>query len=380
MGFLFLITKKAFHTRHLKVLCLAGVVLASSFYGAALNGFDLGATFYAIRLICLVLCGVQIGEIFFSKFGDSIIDFYKIISVLYTVQASFGFFIYIIFRESAFFWAFLGRLGIACGGDPHVGRFVSVYFDPNFYSVIAIIPFIAMLRLVYLNPSARKFIYLGFLSLSIFLTWSRSGIATLFMLLACLAYDYISSIRFFLIRTKILFGVFVGFVAASSIVLFRSYDATFFFLRLSGLKGDGSAFSRWNSLKTGLEIFGQHPMFGVGYNYLRKYLAEGSHSSIDSSVLSTFANFGLVVSMLFVCVFVVYWYKFRKSIEVIRIKNRELYVVGGIYSVYLLIVVCFSSLFNNILYYQFWLVPMVAIYTYLSFCIKKTKISFLKNQ
>jgi hypothetical protein len=374
--FLRLALRRSFYTCHLKLLCVSGVILGSSLYGAALNGFDLGATFYAIRLILLIVCGFQVGEIFFNRFGDSLLSFYKAINYYYTIQAIFGFCIYIAFRDSQLLWAFLGRLGVSYGGDPHIGRFVSVYLDPNFYSVIAIIPLIAMLRLVRLSPSKKNYSCLVIVLLSFLFTWSRSGMATLFILLFYLLYNRMAKFRTILIGCKILLSIFIVLLSAIIIVAWRFNDATFFFLRLIGFSVDKSAIGRWDSFKSGLEILYQHPILGVGYNYLRKYLAEGSHSSIDSSVLSTFVNFGPVVSMLFICVLVIYLYKFIRSCESVKIKNREICFVGNIYSVYLLTVIMFSSLFNNILYYQFWLIPMVAIYTYLSLCIKKLRVIY----
>lgn len=379
LSFLRLVMRRTFYMSHLKLLCVAGIVLGSSLYGAALNGFDLGATFYAIRLILLILCGLQIGEIFFNRFGDSLLNFYNALSYYYTIQAILGFCIYIAFRDSQLLWMFLGRFGITYGGDPHIGRFVSVYLDPNYYSVIALIPFIAMLRLIRFDPSRKNYSCLGVLLLSFLFTWSRSGMATLFVLIFYLLYVRLAKVSPFLFGRKVLFVGCLGVISIVMIFTWRFNDATYFFSRLIGFTVDKSAIGRWDSFKSGLEILFQHPVLGVGYNYLKNHISTG-HSSIDSSILSTFTNFGLPASSLFVCVFVIYWYKFKRSCEIVKTKNREIYLVGNMYSVYLLTVIIFSSLFNNILYYQFWLIPMVAIYTYLSLCIKKIKISVLRGQ
>jgi hypothetical protein len=351
-------------------LCIAGIVCFYSLYGAILNGFDLGSTLYAIRLICLVVCGVQIGEIFFNKFGDSIQDFYAALSRYYTVQALFGFLIYIAFRDAQLFWVFLQQLGITYGGDPHIGRFVSIYFDPNFYAVIGLIPFISMVRLIYLKPTNKNFLCLGILVFSILLTWSRSGLATFFMLLTYMLYKRLSQSGVLLFKRKA-FGFFVLlFVCVFVVCLFRFYDVSFFFSRLAGVKTDGSALSRWNSFKMGLEVLCDYPLLGVGCNYLRKHIYT-EFSSVDSSVLTTFANFGVIFSVAFVCVFAFYLYRFRLLCEIVGQKSKELDVAGGLYSFYLIVVVVFASLFNNILYFQFWLIPMVAVFTYFTLCVNK---------
>lgn len=363
--------KETYSFRHLKFLFVAGIILCSSAYGAVLNGFDLASTLYAVRLVCLILCGVLIGEIFFNKFGTSIVDFYKSISFYFTVQMSIGFLIYICFRDSRAFWLFLSYLGVTYNGDPHMGRFLSVYFDPNFYAAIAVIPFIAMYRLARLSCSYKNYLRLGFLTLSIVLTWSRSGIATLFILLFFLFFNFILKLKRYLFKNKMVLGIIAGLIIAGIALILRFEDASVFFVRLITVRTENSAFSRWYSFSLGLDVFCQYPLFGVGYNYLSQFV-KGllSGSSIDSSVLATFVNFGLIQSTLFAFLFSFYVHKFRTSYSAIKSKSPELFTACNLYLVYLLSIVVFASVFNNLLYFQFWLVPMIAIFTYLSLCLR----------
>ena len=154
----------------------------------------------------------------------------------------------------------------------------------------------------------------------------------------------------------------------------RFDDAFRFFSKLIHTRTDGTAFARGDSFKLGLAILSDYPLFGVGYNYLRLFV-KGilGGSSVDSSVLATVVNFGLIPSSLFVVMFVVWSVNFISSYNSLKEKDKEVFLSSRAFFAYLLFVIIFTCHFNNVLYYQFWLVPVVAIFTYYSLCIKQIK-------
>jgi len=372
--FLRLITDNRFNFRYVKFLGIALVLFASSFYGAILNKFDFGSTLYSVRLILMILAGIQMGELFFKKFGCAIENFYRYISSLYFVLTILGFGIYFVFRHSTEFWQVLAGIGIIFGGDPHIGRYVSVYFDPNYFAAIGSIPFITMYRLNCLGPSIRTVIKLSILSLSVWLSWSRSGIATFFFMAVYFFVEWFMQNRMRILKNKWLFNICGGLVFFAVALAIRFDDAFRFFSKLIHTRTDGTAFARWDSFKLGLAILSDYPLFGVGYNYLRLFV-KGilGGSSVDSSVLATVVNFGLIPSSLFVVMFVVWSVNFISSYNSIKEKDKEVFLSSRAFFAYLLFVIIFTCHFNNVLYYQFWLVPVVAIFTYYSLCIKQIK-------
>src|SRR5579872_1196726 len=157
-------------------------VFSSMMFGSFYNGVHLPSLMYGIRLIGMVFSGIVIGNLLFRKYGFSIRDFLKYFESVYLKNLFLGMVIFIFFPSSRSFWLFLSNFGIQFNGDPHIGRFVSTYFDPNYFGAICCIPFLISLHLCK-NFSEKKGKWKPFLFfLGALFTWSRSGIATLLFL------------------------------------------------------------------------------------------------------------------------------------------------------------------------------------------------------
>jgi hypothetical protein len=345
------------------------IIVLSSFHGALLKGFHYSSTLYAIRLIFIILSGIQVGEVFYNQFQSSIEKLYKFISSVYFIHVLLGFVIYFVFRKSIHLWAFLESLGFLFKGDPHSGRFVSTYLDPNYFSAIALIPFIAMYRLNHIHPSFSNQFRLIAVTLSIILAWSRSGIATFLFIITYFIY-----VRFLLQNTKHLklkwainiTGLFIFVVLIFCI--FRNEMGVFFY-RLIHLSRDESALARVSSFSSGIHIIFQHP-FGIGYNYSSLY---NDFPFVDSSILNTFITFGSVFSFLILILFVLYLIRFRINVKKVKQTHKEIYFASKAYHIYLLFCILFASQFNNLLYYQYWLIPIISLFTYFSLCFRRIR-------
>lgn len=107
-----------------------------------------------------------------------------------------------------------------------------------------------------------------------------------------------------------------------------------------------------------------HPLFGVGYNYLALYMEEyNSLSSVDSSPLATLINFGTIPCLGITLVFFIWA---LKGLRRFAQKEELLSKFFRWFLCYTIIVLFFSSQFNNILYYQFWLLPVISIFSFLN--------------
>lgn len=329
---LYALTMPIFFCRLRKSMWALLAICLSTLYGALLNGLDVASVFYAGKLCAMIAAGVVIGEIFLKQMTqDEVIDFFLRIFVIIFFL---GVVIFVVFPKAHQFFAMLDYYGVHFIGDPHQRRFISPFFDPNYYAAIACIP------LIMTWVRGKKLLFWCFLA-SILLTFSRSGIAT------CLA------LLLFQIR-KLPILVFLLLCGCC----FYFEELMVFFERLLELGSDPSALARLETFQTGLQFFWQHPFFGVGYHYLSPlFFLEFGRLSPDSSLLITLIDFGLIPTLFFAAC-ALFW-----SIQQFHKKLGPLFKWLFLYAV---ICLFFTSLFNNLLYYQYWLIPMIALFTFLT--------------
>jgi O-antigen ligase len=165
-------------------------------------------------------------------------------------------------------------------------------------------------------------------------------------------------------------------ILALPILAFFSFDTlAILFDRIVGVKTDESALVRLASFEDGMSIFESYPFFGIGYNFLSvKMFALRGNSSVDSSVLATLINFGLVPTIGF-CVFL--FLKVRKFLrkanlfyKLGKIDKAEIFLIRT-FLIYVIICVVFVSQFNNLIYYQYWIFPVIMIAEFFGQCIRK---------
>jgi hypothetical protein len=310
---------------------LLGIAL-SILYGSLLHGFDLTSILYGGKLIAMIVSGIVVGDLLCKRFSlEEGIDFF--LKIFFCILV-FGAIIFFVFPQAHHFFAFLDQYGVHFTGDPHKRRFISPFFDPNYYATIACIPLIL--------TWVRKKNILFFLFLaSILLTFSRSGIAT------CLALLLLQMRR---LPILLLLGV--------TLSCFYFNDWMVFIERIAHFTTDPSALARAETFQTALQFFWKHPFFGIGYHYLAPlFFLEFGRLAPDSSLLITLIDFGLIPTLLF-ALYGIYW-------SIRQFHKKQQTVFSWLY-IYLLLCILFTSHFNNLLYYQYWLVPMIALFTFLN--------------
>ncbi len=356
--FFVVIPKKAF----LKLFSFLLVVVFSFLYGCMLNGFDLRASLYALRLILFGLSSYSLALICLELFQGSVEKFFFFLYKAYFLGAIIGFLLYIVFPSSSLLWDVLANYHIGFRGDPHEGRFVSVYFDPNYYCAIA---GFAFLIASYLYQATKNLWYLcgcGVFFISGILTWSRSGIVLLCSVLFYKVFFGVCKGRYTK-RGLLLCSVFC--LGMPLFVLFYLEDMQFFIHRTLTFFEEDSALCRLETFRLGLDLFFQNPLLGVGLGFLYQYTqGQVSLSSLDSSLLSLLVQIGLIPFLL-ASLYVVY-----RGIGVMSVnsfwkqrKHNNDFFSWLIF--YIGIVVIFSSQFNNILFYPFWLLPLLTTYVFI---------------
>lgn len=176
------------------------------------------------------------------------------------------------------------------GWDPHVGRLLSTWFDPNFLAGwLALLITVALAVALALPWSRARWWWLaiGVMTLAVVLTFSRSGY------LALIAGTGLVT----LMRSRAIF--FLGLLAAiATIFLIPRVQE-----RVVGIRTvDETAQLRIVSWQNAFEVIDDHPWFGVGYNLYRYVQVEygflddtkiHSASGSDSSLLSVWVTTGV---------------------------------------------------------------------------------------
>jgi putative inorganic carbon (hco3(-)) transporter len=183
------------------------------------------------------------------------------------------------------------------GWDDHLFRLTSTFFDPNFAAAcISLLCFsISIFFFSYFHTIQNK-LFLGglyiFAFISLLLTYSRSG----FVMFAIG-----TIISFFLLNKKRLILVILGCLAFGIFLIPKNLGS-------SGVElwRTASIFARTEAAKQAINIFFDHPLFGIGFNAYRYVQREYgfaddsnwqvSHSGAgtDNSFLFVLATTGLV--------------------------------------------------------------------------------------
>ncbi len=342
------------------------LIFFSFLQGVFIQGFELVPFMYCFRLIATLAAGIVLGHIFSEKYQG---DLWGLLSWLlkgYLVAAVCSYAMYLIFPNSKVLWEVLEQYGIKFVGDPHVKRFVSVYFDPNYYAAIACIPFLISTALYFHRKNFRYLFSAVFFFLTISLTNSRSGIAT-FLISAFFATLIYGNPQVILkVRSYRYFFLVLLLCLTAFFILFSEKIFSIVGSRVATMAEDESAGARWWSFLTGVKLIQEHPFFGVGYNYIRPF-----HIIIDSSVLFFMTCFGIIPFFgmaLFSVSFLFQLYsKFKRNSQCVAVKK-----FAYTFLIYVVSVIVFCSFFNNVIFYTFWLVPAMILLVFMKKYSTKT--------
>ncbi len=198
------------------------------------------------------------------------------------------------------------------GWDPHVGRMLSTWFDPNFLGgFLSFIAVIAGGLALYTNGKQRIVLWTlaAFFSIGVVLTFSRSGYVAFVAGVSVLT--FLKSRRLFLLLV----------VAAGLVVMSvpRVQERV-----LGAFQVDVTAQTRIVSWKNALSVYVDHPVFGVGYNTYRyvqvdygfqKDAADHSAGGSDSSLLTVLVTTGPIGFLVYCWMLWAYasiaWQSFR---------------------------------------------------------------------
>ena len=333
---------------------------------------------YPYRMLCYLFISIFIINNI-SNYSNTLL---KIMLYYTLVLVSIGFIIYYKFPYLSHLWAILLRYNIYFPNpDPHIYRFVSTFFDPNFLAAFLVLPIIYLIYMITVGSKNEKvvgWIILFVVFRAFMLTFSRSGYLTLGLTIVSLCIMKNSVVETFnkkiLLRNIAFFvGITILFLCVEEIMggntLSRIVERSHIISKSqtapqsssiseveSKIVVEPSAAARIENWKVGLEIFYKHPLMGVGYNnygnvarYINQSIAESQLFGNDSSWILILATTGIIGFALFLLGYVL------AIINLIKISRSNLYdpnmrIMSSSLTVYL-ISLAVSTNFNNFLFY-----------------------------
>ncbi|MBF7696390.1 hypothetical protein, partial [Acinetobacter rathckeae] len=150
------------------------------------------------------------------------------------------------------------------------------------------------------------------------------------------------------------------------LVLFNSYVSERIIGRFSNTSvNDGSTFARIESFNIGNYLFWKEPFLGYGYNFsinLQKQL-RGGGIALDSSLQTILVSFGFIGSTFLGLIIVAFIYSLYQKYK--KQDNQQRKMIYSCYILYLIVSILFMSIFNQLMLYPFWLIPIVSFGIYL---------------
>lgn len=263
---------------------VAGTVIAASHYALPEAGL---ITAYAVRLVSTLLLFPAL-LLFVQDIRLEKLVHHSLVMVVSSV-AILGLVQWLFIRDLTFLTQW--------GWDPHQGRLVSTWLDPNFVGI-----FFAMMLPWFI---ARKSWWVVGIMPALLLTSSRSSFVALALAVLCLSP--------FLLLGLLKQAKHAAFIITSSIAGLSLIALVIAILLLGSraqslLKEDPTVNLRLDSLHTAWNVIENHPWVGVGYN---AYQFAGMHSTqqvdfsihsragADNSYLTLWATTGLIGLFLF---------------------------------------------------------------------------------
>ena len=341
------------------------IVITSFTYGSLVNKFEINSLIYVIRLILLIMSGFFIGKTFFTiavRGKNLIFDFYISSYVFISV---FSLIILFLFPDSTRLWDFMGSFGSNFRGDPHQNRLVSVYLDPNYYGAIICFPISILLGKLILNQNLKDLSSLLIMVASLVLSGSRSGLGALLIILV---YHTVIIINISLERrtVNLKLSLSILFIALTGMILYPNFSPYFqrTISRISNIKSDESAFVRFDSFEIGNKYIFENPVFGTGYNYFLKIAKKDRGlNALDSSLQNILVNFGIPTFLFLSSLLLRWFFKINYYNRMLNLPEKQMF---SSFIVYLLVTFLFTSAFNNVLFYSFWLVPVISFSTFMN--------------
>ena len=329
------------------------------------NGEYIKSIIYSIRIVLQLSATLMFASVLLSKYKKDILKVFNVIIYTFLGYTVVGWTMLLAFPESYKLWEVLADIGIKFNGDPHISRFMGTFFDPNYISSILIIPILICVY-IYFNCEQVKrdwiyLIYSIYFTVCMLFTYSRSGILGLaissFIIMFIFVYRIVKKREKFDKKAKILSITAVSMLIV--VLIFKAETIIRLISRFSNIFNDPSAQHRFIDFSKGIKFMFSSfyvSLFGIGYNYVQ-YDLDTVLGALDSSIINTFICFGFIGTSILMYFLIKYFKKIiqgYKKLDSKFIKYFMVYIIAAL-------VICN---FNNLLYYQFFIIPLLTLLNY----------------
>ncbi|MEX2209757.1 MAG: O-antigen ligase family protein [Patescibacteria group bacterium] len=264
------------------------------------------------------------------------------------------------------------------GWDPHIGRLLSTFYDPNLFGMFAILAMGFVLAKYCFKPDrSRARLYLVLFAagwLALYLTYSRSAWVAGLIAIPAIAWKR-SRLAAFLIAAVFVAALFVPtrlsdrFETVPSLADTSRYsDEGFECDERRDRECDPTGSTRISSVQEGFELALQNPVIGVGYNAYgfapveeqdeqgRTIVRRNSSHGSDISLLNIWATTGLVGLGLMLAFLV---QVLRGLFGVAGGRGEDAWIATAL--LWFTLAFIAASFFNNVLLYTLLLVPWLLL-------------------
>ncbi len=298
---------------------------------------------YGIRILHLLLITCVISKVL----SDNGIDLIRVILHCYSMVCFIGFFQLIVFPIAFDWYSVFNQIGAYWPNpDPHQGRMLSTYLDPNFLASCLCIPASISLFKWRNDSNSRYVLYFALFAIAIVMTNSRSG----FLGLAVVVFYFsITSLR----GKTFLKSIFMVGCALCALCALCAFEAEVL-SRIMSISSDASAGARFVSWDFSLKAFSSNPLLGVGFNLIGAF-----RENVFQGIVTDSAGYGVDSSLLLILVctgltgFVYAIYVLLKDVFGMTNAFGDKTILRALMAVGLSALIICN--FNNLLFYPLWL-------------------------
>lgn len=329
----------------LSSLCFAGAFL--SFHEFLESGFYFFRIFYLFFFVFLVsdIIRTKKEKIFVLK------TFFLSGIVLFVL----GLFQLVFFPDFSFMQKY--------GWDPHIGRMLSTWFDPNFLGgFFAFLISLLCGLFIYETEKKQKILYgilFALFFVGLLLTFSRSGFLAFAISMSFLGIFFFRKIFFIGVFAFLFFLPFVP--RAQERLLDGVHSAISLFEETPLFLPDPTSRLRVQNFQEGISLIKNHFWIGVGFNTLRLQRSQQIHSSggFDSSFLTVFATTGIFGFLAYCSIWMKFLYQGFQIFQNIKNLPLERGIALGFFSGLLGLLV--HSFFVNSLFYVLMMIGILGV-------------------
>src|SRR5690606_34723015 len=131
--------------------------------------------------------------------------------------------------------------------------------------------------------------------------------------------------------------------------------------RFTTTRDDSSALSRLKAFDTGMELIAQHPLLGHGYNFAIRFLFKDG-TKVDSSLQMVIMSYGFIGSLVTLVAGGIWAWVVAGKLR--QLPSPEPYQLFRKLIIYTALTLLWAGHFNQIVFYPFWLLPVLALFFY----------------